>query len=201
MQPEFIERSLTPDQENRRDTEVYTQELDELDAAMRSVLWKRNVLEIAFGNGHWTARLRTAANPIPRLTVRTPLQLTKLTPPSSTWYPGNAPGTYDFASVAGDCDAGMANFWLAHVHPAHRRSFLDAFHHRIGYGASVFMADYVSTDGIGGERTSTSCAPYFFEDHLLGLFEPYTRELHLHIGSTFWYVYYEAAPCSGKLHS
>jgi 2-polyprenyl-3-methyl-5-hydroxy-6-metoxy-1,4-benzoquinol methylase len=182
-----------------RDNPARKRELTELEEAMRSVLRKRDVLEIACGNGYWTERAMPAVNRI-TATDMTPMALeiamAKKLPADKVRFEQS--DAYELSCIPGDYNAGMAICWLSHVPFTQIRSFLDAFHNRLGYGAIVFFADYVYPQGIGGEWIQQSSNPYYLEDQLLDFFGLYTKELHLHMGESFWYVYYEAIPCAGR---
>lgn len=199
MQHVYGNRALDYEWVRNRDNPVRKRELTELEEAMRVALSKRDVLEIACGTGYWTERAVSAVNRITATDIN-PMALEiaiakKLSADKVRFEQSDA---YELSCIPGDYNAGMAICWLSHVPPAQIRGFLDAFHNRLGFGAMVFFADYVYPQGIGGELIQQSSNPYYLEDQLLDFFGLYAKELHLHIGESFWYVYYEAIPCTGR---
>jgi len=57
---------------------------------------------------------------------------------------------YALKELEGDFNAGCANFWFSHIPKDRIEEFIRAFHHRLGKGAVVFMADNLFVEGVGG---------------------------------------------------
>src|SRR5439155_6502145 len=111
----------------QRDDPVRQAELAQMAEIIRQTFRGRLVLEIACGTGFWTKILlevadqivATDASPIMLEVARQKLDLPPHPDPLPRWGRGNLrlaqADAYNLEAVAGELDAGLANFWLSHV--------------------------------------------------------------------------------------
>jgi hypothetical protein len=83
--------------------------------------------------------------------------------------------------VDGTFEAGLACFCLGELSPGERQAFLQAWHERLGEGATAVLAD----------RRSEGCETAF---QLHELFAPGGTRLDVKVGRTFWWARYEVRP-------
>ncbi|UUZ81641.1 methyltransferase domain-containing protein [Paenibacillus sp. P26] len=191
----------------------FQQELAILSQQMTGTLLNKSVLEVACGTGYWTERAVKAAKRIVGIDIRPEvLQIAreKGSPEDKVRFElGDA---YKLASVPGEFDAGLANFWFSHIPRNRIDDFLTGFHDRLGTGAAVFMADNVYVEGRGGELIVKEDSEdtfklreladgskheivknYYSKEELQRIFKPHAKNLDIFVGSSFWYVSYITA--------
>ena len=193
----------------RREDPVRRGELEAIAAAMCRALAGRRVLEIACGTGYWTERLAVSAERVvgidaaPRM-LR--IARAKGLPGGKVCF--RQADALELASIPGEFDAALANFWLSHVPRADLGGFLDALHRRIGAGGRVFLADNVYLPGVGGElvadpstadtfklraladgSTHRVLKNYFTADQLREVLAG-AEDLSVHVGRCFWWLDY-----------
>ncbi|MBD0381952.1 class I SAM-dependent methyltransferase [Paenibacillus sp. WST5] len=195
----------------KREDPDYQQGLTMLAQAMTNVVRGQRVLEVACGTGYWTQFAAEVADHITGVDIRPEvLQIAKAKP-----WPANKVAlcvgdAYRLEQVEGEFECGVANFWFSHVPKNRIDEFLEGFHHRLGAGASVFMADNVYVPGRGGELIRKDDSEdtykrreladgsqheiiknYYSFEELHDIFKPYVKHLNIFVGSSFWYVSYK----------
>lgn len=186
-------------------------ELDRAAEVMGKKFRDRNVLEIACGTGYWTERLAACARSVMATDASADMlsfaRKKKLPTGIVTYQHADA---YDLASIEGQFDAGVANFWLSHVPRTMVDEFLRGFHRRLGSGAVVFMMDNYRAPGYGGEfiRVAESedtfrrrqladgsshviIKNYYDETELRETFSPHTHALEVNSGQYYWWLTYQ----------
>jgi ubiquinone/menaquinone biosynthesis C-methylase UbiE len=193
-----------------RDDPIRQREQAAIASTMKRVLTGRNVLEIACGTGFWTEIASQSAQHIVAIDSSTEmLQIacSKSIPTDKVQF--QYADAYALGSVDGYFDGGLANFWFSHIPKKRINEFLLGFHKRISKGASVFMADNVYVQGVGGELVRQSDGEdtfkmrelsngskhkvlknYYTEFQIQQILAPFTFNLNIHMGSCFWWVSY-----------
>ena len=185
-------------------------ELTGIEAEVKTLLAGKRVLEIACGTGYWTAvAARTALHITATDASHEMLEIAsaKALPPGIvTLLHGDA---YDLASIPGEFDAAFANFWFSHIPRARLGDFLAKLQGKLLPGSLVFMADNVYVPGVGGElvhppgsadsykiRTLSDGSQhrilknYYAEGELREILTPFAADLHVHVGSAYWWCAY-----------
>ena len=194
----------------KRDDPVRQDELASLAEAIREAFFDRRVLEVACGTGYWSAVLSSVANHVVAVDASTEMlsiaRKKGLPPDKVEFCLGDA---YALQSVLGVFDSGLANFWFSHVLKSRISKFLEGFHNRLGSGALVFMCDNVFLPGVGGNLVTRSegedtfkvrelsdgskhevLKNYYDADQLRAILSPASSDLHIHMGSCYWWVRY-----------
>ena len=194
----------------RRDEPERQAEQHEMAAALKDLFRGKRVLEVACGTGFWTEVIAQVAQHV----VATDVSLRMLEIAREKRLPDNrvdfvVADAFELESVAGEFDAGLANFWLSHVRKAELSRFLAGFHRRLGNGAVVFMADDIYIPGVGGDLVLedgdqdtykrrkladgseyTIVKNYFDGAALRALLSQNAEHLHIHMGNYHWWVSY-----------
>lgn len=195
-----------------RDDPNYQQELSLLRSTLQSITQGRKVLEIACGTGYWSQIIADSAVQLVGVDIRPEvIQIAaakKLPPGKTTFLVGDA---YHLDDIEGSFDFGLANFWFSHIPKNKIELFLTGFHRKLQPGAQVFMADNVYVPGRGGELIVKEDSEdtykrreladgsqheilknYFDYQELCEIFKPFSTDLKVFVGSSFWYVSYAA---------
>ncbi|MDH3216468.1 MAG: class I SAM-dependent methyltransferase [Candidatus Krumholzibacteria bacterium] len=193
-----------------RADDVRRGELASATEMMKSVVDGRRVLEVACGTGFWTHIASEVATKIVAIDASSEMLdvagQKKLRADNVTFIKADA---YRLDEVPGTFDAGVASFWVSHVPKARLKSFLSAFHQRLGKRASVFMMDNFNTPGYGGEflckpgsqdtfklreladgSKHTIIKNYFDTNKLRYLFAPVSNQLVIGSGTYYWWLSY-----------
>ncbi len=209
MQEYYNRRAREYERIYYRDDPVRQSELAAMSEAIEQAFTGRRALEVACGTGFWTE----VAARVARSVVATDASPEMLAIARAKGLPGNVEfrqaDAYALASVPGDLDAGLANFWLSHVPKARIEEFLDGFHARIGIGSVVFMADNIYLPGVGGELVVEPGSEdtfklrelqdgtkhkvlknYYDAGQPRDIFGPRSDDLNVHVGECFWWVSY-----------
>ncbi|WP_282937230.1 class I SAM-dependent methyltransferase [Paenibacillus sp. RC67] len=196
-----------------RDDPNYQQELSLLRNTLQSLTKNKSVLEIACGTGYWSQAVAETAARFVGVDIRPEvIQMAKaknLPPDKVTFVEGDA---YNLESIEGSFDFGLANFWFSHIPKNKIEHFLSGFHRKLLPGANVFIADNVYVPGRGGEWIVKEDSEdtyklreladgsrheilknYYDYDELREIFKPFSSDLKLYVGSSFWYVSYTVA--------
>ena len=177
---------------------------------LTNTLRSRRVLEVACGTGYWTqfaaltARSIVAADINPEV-----LDIAKRTKEYASEVTFRRADAFHLPFKQGSFSGGLANFWFSHIPKARRIEFLDHFHSFLQPGSSVFMADNVYNEGVGGELLTpdgeddtfklrnlddgsqfTIVKNYPTQEELETIFEPYASRLDIHFGQHFWHLSY-----------
>jgi ubiquinone/menaquinone biosynthesis C-methylase UbiE len=194
----------------RRRDPAWRKELEALANAMTKAMSGRRVLEVACGTGFWTEIVAKVAERVVAIDISEKMldiaQKRKLRSSNVKYIHGNA---YELAEVAGDFNAGLANFWFSHIPKARINEFLNGFHRKVGNAAGVFMCDNVYVPGIGGQLIKKSrrkdtfklrkssngsnyevLKNYYSREPLKRLLSPKASDLRIHQGQYFWRVEY-----------
>lgn len=194
---------------NRNDG-VRQKEQDEIREKIGDVFKNKNVLEIACGTGYWTEVIsKVAAKLIATdISEETLIEARK----KNLEYENvdlQIADAYRLDKIKGEFNAGCANFWFSHIPKSRIEEFIEGFHKRLGKGSVVFMADNVYVKGIGGELISKHgevdtykirelsngekyeiLKNYYTKHELETIFEKYTSDLQIEMGSCFWWICY-----------
>lgn len=196
-----------------RNDPVRQKELKEIEKKINEVFWKREVLEVACGTGYWTERLsRSAKSIVATDIVEEMIEIAKAKKYSCpvTFQIEDA---YDLSYKVGIFTGGLANFWFSHVSKEKIGSFLKEFHRVLSPGSTVFMADNVYIEGIGGELVKKDgkddtykkrvledgseylvLKNYYTIEQLILIFKKYISgfsEKNIFFGKCFWWLSYE----------
>ncbi len=191
-----------------RDDPVRQQELEDLGLAMKRVMDKRKILEIACGTGYWTRILAEIAQHVTAIdTSLEMIAVAKESLMSQKKVEFLSADAYRLDLVPGDFDAGVANFWFSHVPKTHIGKFVDGMCRRLGSGSVIFMADNIYIAGIGGELISKPGTEdtykirkladgskhevlknYYDRAQLDQIFRTRTNDLQINICRCFWWL-------------
>ncbi|WP_053957792.1 class I SAM-dependent methyltransferase [Sulfobacillus thermosulfidooxidans] len=200
-----------------RSEQVCQRELLELRHAMTNLFSDKSVLEVACGTGYWTQYLARIARHVVAVDAsKEMLNIAKskgLDSDIVIFCQGDA---YNLNSLRGNFDGGVANFWFSHVPKCRIHEFLSHWHARLGQASTVFMADNVYMDGVGGQLISKASdnntykmrtledgrryevlKNYYTQDELRTLFSPYADALHIHVGQCYWWLSYRVKGTNG----
>ena len=188
-------------------------DLKNLQARLPEVFASHDLLEVACGTGYWTERLAACAQSVVATDTSADMlsfARKKNLPEEVVTY--RHADAYDLASVDGQFDAGVANFWLSHVPRSMLDEFLRGFHRRLGCGAIVFMIDNYCVPGYGGEFIRVAGSEdtfrrrqladgsshiiiknYYDEAQLQKIFSPLTAALEINSGEYYWWLSYQVA--------
>lgn len=173
----------------------------------------RNVLEIAAGTGYWTQFAAQTAKKIVATDLRQEvMRVARETKSFISPVEFVQADAFKLPFREQAFDAGLANFWFSHLKKSERVSFLDGFHRVLAPGSTIFMADNVYNEGVGGElvtkpgdedtyklrklkdgRESLVLKNYPTPDELQELFSNYDPEFNqedIYFGEHFWYTTY-----------
>jgi SAM-dependent methyltransferase len=179
-------------------------------SVLRQCFQGRRVLEVACGTGFWTAVIAEVAGHVCAIDASPQMlalaQEKGLPRHRVEFRQGDA---FALETVAGEFNAGLANFWFSHVPKMRMEEFLREFHRRIGLGAVVFMADNVYVPGVGGELITCPgvvdtfklreladgskhevLKNYYQAGQLRELLASHSTGLEVHVGECFWWVSY-----------
>ncbi|WP_231506489.1 class I SAM-dependent methyltransferase [Paenibacillus sp. UNC451MF] len=194
----------------RRNDPNYQQELSLLRSTLQSLTKDRSVLEIACGTGYWSQFIAESAARLVGVDIRSEVidiaKAKNLPHGKVTFLEGDA---YNLDSIQGSFDFGLANFWFSHIPKNKIEHFLTGFHRKLLPGANVFIADNVYVPGRGGELIIKEQSEdtyklreladgskheilknYYDYNELYEMFKPFSTDLKLFVGSSFWYVTY-----------
>lgn len=194
----------------RRDDPIRQKELIEMELAVGEAMRGRRVLEIACGTGYWTERaVKTATHITAVEAAPKTLEIAraKMLPQDKVNFQlGDA---YKLDAIGSGFDAGLEMFWFSHVPKARIEEFLWGFHAALEKGSTVFMAENMLQEGIGGElirkpgiedtfkrRTLADGSVhevlknYYDRSELEALFSPFATDLRIDIGTCFYRVRY-----------
>ncbi len=193
-----------------RDDPVRQREQTAIRAAMKEIFGRRRILEVACGTGYWTQFVAEVADHILATDLSEEmleLAREKNLPPVKVQF--QVVDAYALRSAPGSFNAGLANFWFSHVPKSRLDEFLRGFHHRLGAGAVVFLADNVYVPGLGGELVVRPgledtfklreladgsrhevLKNYYDADQLRRILAPRAADLKTHVGQCFWWVSY-----------
>jgi len=191
-----------------RDDPVRQRDQERIKNELKAAFSGKSVLEIACGTGYWTETIASVAKETTGIDASAEvLEIARLKGIPARFVIGDA---YDLSAVAGNFDAGCANFWLSHVEKANIGKFLHGLHDRVGPGSPVFMADNVHIEGLGGTLIRKPGSPdtyklrwlkdgttheivknYYSADELENIFKDFADELRIEIGQCFWWLKYK----------
>ncbi|MFH1231690.1 MAG: methyltransferase domain-containing protein [Planctomycetota bacterium] len=193
-----------------RDDPIRQKEQNDIATAMKKLLAKKRVLEIACGTGYWTKFIVEVVDYVVAMDISDDMlaiaRQKGLPSYRVEFCQGNA---YDLDPIKVIFNGGVANFWLSHIPKARIDEFLKGFHKKLSSGAIVFMADNVYVPKVGGElikrpdskdtfklRELTDGSKYevlknyYDEEQLSYIFSPHGRDVKINIGKCFWWLSY-----------
>ncbi len=196
-----------------RDDPVRQQELAEITSAIEEAMRGRRVLEIACGTGYWTQRAaKTAAHITSIDAAPEMLEMARsknLPLDKVDFHLGDA---YKLDILGRNFDAGLAMFWFSHVPKARLQEFLTGFHAALEPKSTIFLAENMLQEGVGGElirkpgiedtfkrRTLADGSVhdilknYYNRSELEAIFSPFATNLRIEMGACFYRVQYSSS--------
>jgi ubiquinone/menaquinone biosynthesis C-methylase UbiE len=191
-----------------RDDPIRQDEQNQIKNELKRLFAGKSVLEIACGTGYWTESIAEVSRKITGIDVsREVLEIAKSKNIPAKFMLGDA---FNLEKIEGNFNAGCANFWFSHIEKDKIDQFLNGFHKRIGKNSSVFMADNIYVEGIGGELIKKENSPdtyklrklsdgteyeivkNYYNDHELKIiFQKYAKKMKIKIGKHFWWLIYQ----------
>jgi ubiquinone/menaquinone biosynthesis C-methylase UbiE len=210
MQEYYDRRAKEYEAVYHRDDPVRQKELAEMETAIGKAFAGRRVLEVACGTGYWTERAaKTAAHITAVDAAPKTLEIARaknLPEDKIEFQLGDA---YCLDAIRGHFNAGLAMFWFSHVPKARIGEFLREFHATLEKGSTVFMAENMLQEGVGGEfvrkpgiedtfkrRTLVDGSVhevlknYYDRSELETLLSPFATDLRIEMGTCFYRVRY-----------
>lgn len=194
----------------RRDDPVRQKELGDMEVAVKEAMRGKRVLEIACGTGYWTERVvETAGHVVGIDAAPATLEIAQsknLPQDKVDFRLGDA---YDKKTFSGDFDAGLAMFWFSHVPRQQIPKFLTELHGALKGGSTVFLAENMLQEGIGGElihkpgmndtfkrrkladgSTHDILKNYYTHAELEAILSPFATDLQINMGVCFYRARY-----------
>jgi len=137
-----------------REDPVARLELDAISAAVGTWVSGRRVLEVACGTGYWTQPASRGALSISAVDVSKEMLEIARRKKYRCDVSLHMADAFAVPFRPGSFGGGFANFWVSHVPKKRLRAFVEDFHRTLDPGSSVFFADNVYVDGLGGELVS-----------------------------------------------
>ncbi len=209
MQEYYDRRAREYEAVYHRDDPIRQRELAEMETAIQKVMRGKRVLEVACGTGYWTERAVKTAEHITAIDAAPETleiaRAKKLPPDRVDFRLGDA----YLLDGTGTFDAGLAMFWFSHVPKARIEEFLRGFHAACEKGSTVFMAENMLQEGVGGDlirkpgiedtfkrRTLEDGSVhevlknYYDRSELEALLSPFATDLRVEMGRCFYRVRY-----------
>lgn len=213
MQEYYARRADEYEKIYRRDEATRQAEQNQITTAIAQTLRERSVLEVAAGTGYWTQFVAQVAARIVATDINQEVleiaRQTKILPNTELVQADAFMLPFKVSSFTG----GLANFWFSHLKKDQRDKFFRHFHSKLQPGATIFVADNVYNEGVGGEivtvpedadntyklRTLEDGSAYLIiknypsTEELVQQFSQYDSkfsESSMHYGRHFWYVAY-----------
>ena len=191
-----------------RDDPVRQSELAKIKNLIRNSFRNKSVLEIACGTGYWTKTVAQTANDITAVDNSVEMiQLAEAKEIKATFIIDDA---FSLKNVGDIFNAGLANFWISHIHKSQINSFLDIFHKKLQTKSIIIMTDNVFNRDIGGElikihgdentykvrtlsdgTTYRILKNYYNEEELNIIFKKYSSEIKINFGKCYWWIKYK----------
>lgn len=209
MQEYYNRRAREYEAVYRRDDPIRQGELVEMETAIQNAMHGKRVLEVACGTGYWTERAVKTAEHITAIDAAPEtLEIARAKKLPSDKVDFSLGDAYRLDGT-GTFDAGFAMFWFSHVPKARIEEFLQGFHVTLEKGSTVFMAENMLQEGVGGElirkqgiedtfkrRTLADGSVhevlknYYDRSELEALLSPFATDLRVEMGTCFWRVRY-----------
>lgn len=212
MKEYYNQRAKQYEEVYHRDDPIRQKELLEMGVAVEDAMRGKCVLEVACGTGYWTERVAktaahiTAVDAAPKTLA---IARTKNLPRDKVEFQlGDA---YRLNAVE-SFDAGLAMFWFSHVPKARIAEFLRGFHAALEKGSTVFMAENMLQEGIGGDlirkpgiedtfkrrmladgSVHEVLKNYYDRSELEALLTPFATDLRIDMGTCFYRMQYVTA--------
>lgn len=213
MEAYYRDRALQYENIYHRDEPSRQMEQVELADAVREALAGKTVVEVAAGTGYWTEPASQTAKRIVATDInRSVLEVAGATKNFVSPVDMVVADAFDLPFKPDSFDGGMANFWFSHLRKDQRQTFLDRFHRVLRPGATVFMADNMYNEGVGGELIGLpgdentykvrelhgQKTPPILKNYptpgelqeLFGHYDPNFSQGNMHFGKHFWHLTY-----------
>ncbi|MEG7894754.1 class I SAM-dependent methyltransferase, partial [Bacillus cereus] len=171
----------------------------------------QSILEVACGTGYWTQFIAKTAKHITAIDYSNEVlniaNQKDILPSKVNFLQGDA---YQLDKIPGNFEGCVANFWFSHIPKFRIQEFLNQLHDKLGPGTTVFMADNIYTESIGGTLAHKENDPntykirtldngtkyeiiknYYTEEELKDIFIPVSSDLQIYMGQCFWWVSYK----------
>ncbi len=210
MQEYYDRRAREYEAVYHRDDPVRQKELTEMETAIGEALAGRRVLEVACGTGYWTERaVKAAAHIVAVDAAPQTLEIARSKNLPSDKVDFRLGDAYRLDTL-GTFNAGLAMFWFSHVPKARIEEFLHGFHAALEKGSTVFMAENMLQEGVGGELIQKPgiedtfkrraladgsvhdiLKNYYDRSELEALLSPFATDLQIEMGTCFYRVQYK----------
>lgn len=210
MQEYYNRRAREYEAVYHRDDPIRQRELAEMETAIQKAMRGKRVLEVACGTGYWTERAAKTAEHITAIDAAPEtLEIARAKKLPSDRVDFRLGDAFRL-DVTGSFDAGLAMFWFSHVPKARIEEFLRGFHAVLGQGSTVFMAENMLQEGVGGElirkpgiedtfkrRTLADGSVhevlknYYDRSELEALLSLFAMDLRVEMGTCFYRVQYK----------
>jgi SAM-dependent methyltransferase len=190
-----------------RDDPIRQSEQNQIKNALKLLFIDKSVLEIACGTGYWTECITEVAKSVTGIdTSDEVLEIAKLKNIRANFISGDA---FNLDKIEGNFNAGCANFWFSHIEKENIYQFLNGFHNRLTKNSSIFIADNIYIEGIGGKLIKKDKSDntykirklsdgteyqivknYYEENELRQIFQKYANGINIRIGKCFWWINY-----------
>jgi SAM-dependent methyltransferase len=190
-----------------RNDPVRQKEQDQIKSDIMRIFTCKSVLEIACGTGYWTKYIAEVAESVTGIDASD--DVLKIAESKNIKADFINCDAFSLEKVHGKFNAGCANFWFSHLNKKDIDRFLSGFHGKLLKNSSVFIADNVYVEGIGGELSGKDdngntykqrklldgsshriIKNYYNEQELRGIFMKYSKDIDVRIGMCFWRVTY-----------
>jgi len=194
-----------------RNDPIHQKEQTLIQEKIKELFANQSILEIACGTGYWTQFVAETAKYITAIDYSDEVlkiaQLKDMSPSKVNFQQGDA---YQLNKISGNFEGCIANFWLSHIPKSRIHEFLIQLHDRLGTGTTVFMAENVYMESIGGTLVYKDNDPntykmrtldngtkyeiiknYYTEEELKSIFVPISNDLQIYMGQCFWWISYK----------
>jgi len=191
-----------------RDDPIRQEEQSRIHHELELIFKDKSVLEIACGTGYWTKTISKAADKV--LAIDYSQEVIEVAKSKNINAEFIVDDAFSLSKVEGIFDGGCANFWFSHIPKNKIKIFLETFHGKLEKGSSVFMADNIFIDGVGGELIYKSgdentyklraledgsryeiLKNYYTKKELEYLFKLYSTNLEITFNKCFWWIKYK----------
>jgi len=211
MKVYYSERAREYEKVYFRNDPIRQEEQTLIQQKLQKLFTNKSILEVACGTGYWTQFIAKTAKHITAIDysneVLSIANQKDISPSKVNFLQGDA---YHLDKIPGRFAGCFANFWFSHIPKFRIQEFLNQLHDKLDSGTTVFIADNIYMDSMGGTLVHKENDPntykirtldngtkyeiiknYYTEEELKDIFIPISNDLQIYMGQCFWWVSYK----------